>query len=104
MFGDLAAASPRVSLEAIAVRDPDLVLLTVPEGEPRPRPDPSARIGWTAIPAVAEGRVRVLDADLLGRLGPRIVAATLELARAIHPEATDALSAIDSDPPRLVCP
>jgi ABC-type Fe3+-hydroxamate transport system substrate-binding protein len=102
IFGDLAAASPQVSLEAIAVRDPDLVLLPVTAEQPPA--DPGSRVGWTAIPAVAEGRIRMLDSDLLSRLGPRVVGATVSLGRAIHPEATGRLAEIDSNPPRRVCP
>ncbi len=101
VFGDLAAASPQVSLEAIAVRDPDLVLVSVAAGQPSA--DPQRRVGWTAVPAVAEGRIRVLDSDLLGRLGPRVVAAAISLARAIHPEAAHRLGSIASIPPPSVC-
>lgn len=101
IFGDLTAASPQVSIEAIAVRDPDLIL--IPATAEAPPSVPGGRVGWTAIPAAAEGRNRILDSDLLSRLGPRVVEATVSLARAIHPETTVQLAEIASAPPHRVC-
>ena len=89
VFGDLPEPSPQVSLEAILVRDPQLVLVPAESGAIRD--DPSDRQGWTAIPAVREGRVRGVEADLLHRLGPRIGEAAVALAIAIHPELADLL-------------
>jgi len=83
VFGDMPQASPRVSLEAIASRNPDVVI--VPRGGSG-RAGPGARPGWRAIPAVAAGRVRSVDRDLLDRLGPRVGDAAGSLAEAIHPQ------------------
>ncbi len=83
VFGDLPQASPRVSLEAIAARDPDVII--VPRST-RGRVDPTRRPAWRSIPAVAAGRVRDVDGDLLDRLGPRVGEAAGALAVAIHPE------------------
>jgi iron complex transport system substrate-binding protein len=95
VFGDLPQASPRVSLEAIAARDPDVVI--VPRSV-RGRLDPSRRPAWRAIPAVAAGRVREVDGDLIDRLGPRVGEAAGALAAAIHPELAGDPSV--SDPAR----
>ncbi|MCG8469243.1 MAG: helical backbone metal receptor [Gemmatimonadetes bacterium] len=84
VFGDLDASAPRVSLEAIIRRDPDIVVAPVePEGAP---PDLSARAGWAQVGAVAEGRIVAVDRDLVSRLGPRVADAAGALATAIHPE------------------
>ncbi|MFQ5746674.1 MAG: helical backbone metal receptor [Gemmatimonadota bacterium] len=89
IFGDVAAPSPRVGLEAIVVRRPKIMILPVGR-DPRFRPPaPSRRPGWDAIDAVRGGRVREVDADLLHRLGPRIGQAAAALAEAIHPEARE---------------
>lgn len=85
-FGDLSPASPRVGLEAIAARDPDLILWPVEAGSAASRPPPDRRPGWRALRAVRAGAVRRVDADLVHRLGPRVGVAAAELARAIHPE------------------
>jgi iron complex transport system substrate-binding protein len=85
VFGDIAAPSPRVALEAIVVRDPDLIL--VPSGAAAAgATKPSGRPGWTAVGAVGRGDVRAVDAGLLHRLGPRVGAAARFLAAVLHPE------------------
>ncbi len=83
IFSDLDAPSPQVSLEAIVVRDPDLVLIPVEAGVTQQRP--AERSGWQSIPAVREGRVAEVDASLVHRLGPRLGEAAAALAIAIHP-------------------
>jgi iron complex transport system substrate-binding protein len=47
----------------------------------------AARPGFAAIAAVMQGRVVLLDSDLVSRPGPRIVDGLRELAEALHPEA-----------------
>ncbi|MFO7587979.1 MAG: helical backbone metal receptor [Gemmatimonadota bacterium] len=85
VFGDVAAPSPRVALEAIVLRDPDLIL--VPSGAAAAgATKPSARPGWRAVGAVGRGDVRAVDAGLLHRLGPRVGAAARFLAAVLHPE------------------
>lgn len=84
IFGDLAAASPRVSLEAIIERDPDRILVAVPPQAGDRRPDLAARHGWDRIPAVSEGRVAPVDRDLVTRLGPRVADAASAIGRALH--------------------
>jgi len=84
VFGDLPEPSPQVSLEAIVVRDPALVLVPIESGSIRDTP--TDRQGWAVVPAIRDGRVRNVEADLLHRLGPRIGEAALALAAAIHPE------------------
>ncbi len=88
VFGDLSAPSPQVSLEAIALRRPEVVLWAVPAGEAPSVPPPAERPGWRTVPAVRDAAVRRVDADLVHRLGPRLPDAAAALARAIHPEAT----------------
>jgi iron complex transport system substrate-binding protein len=63
---------PQISLESLVHRQPDVVMLPVGE-------DPTASVarlraepGWRDLRAVREGRVAVVDADLMNRPGPRI--------------------------------
>lgn len=85
-FHDVEAPSPTISLEAIAVRDPDLILFPVGDGWDGAS-HPADRPLWSSLRAVRAGNVRRVDADLLHRLGPRVGKAVRELARVIHPEA-----------------
>ena len=84
-FHDTAAPSPAVSLEAIVVRDPDVIVFPVSQtwgGAAHPGERPL----WRGLRAVATGNVRQVDADLLHRLGPRVGEAARQLAEAIHPD------------------
>lgn len=96
VFGELQVASPQVSLEAIAARDPDLLLWPSEPGSAAPPGGaaPSQRPGWQVLRAVREGRVRRVDGELLHRLGPRVGEAALQLAQAIHPEAANRLESV----------
>lgn len=85
VFSDVASPSPQVSLEAIAARDPEIILYPVHRGAERtPIPD---RPGWEVLRAAREDRIRVFDGEIVVRLGPRIADGVRELARAIHGES-----------------
>jgi ABC-type Fe3+-hydroxamate transport system substrate-binding protein len=88
VFGDLPGPSPRVSLEAIVARAPDVVVWPR-TGSSAEGSRPGERVGWRSLDAVAAGEVRSVDGDLLHRLGPRIGAAARELAAALHPERSE---------------
>ena len=88
-FGDVRGNWPLVSMEEVVRRDPDYVIVPVSGwGTPLVPPglrDPAAgrmaaRPGWSAVPAVAAGRVISVDASLFGRPGPRMGEAALYLA------------------------
>lgn len=97
VFGHLGAPSPQVSLEAIVRADPEVVVFSATSGGV----PPDERPGWEHIPAVAAGHVAGVDGDLLGRLGPRVADAALQLARAIHGAPPDT---VRSGPaPALAC-
>ena len=79
LFDDLAAASAPVSLEAIASRDPDLILVV---GDSLPAF--SRRAEWQSLRAVHAGRfVRVPEA-LFSRPSPRSPAALVALRTALE--------------------
>ena len=85
-FHDVGAPSPTISLEAIALRDPDLILFPV-SGAWGGTSHPAERPTWSSLRAVRTGNVRRVEADPLHRLGPRIGRAVRTLAAVIHPEA-----------------
>lgn len=84
-FHGVSSPSPTVSLEAIVLRDPDIIVHPVSQiwgGATHPTKRPL----WRGLRAVTSGHVREVDADLLHRLGPRIGEAARHLAEALHPE------------------
>jgi iron complex transport system substrate-binding protein len=77
---------PQLSVEAIILNDPDVIVLadhnygqTVEMVKERP--------GWEDIRAVREGRiVEIANDDIVSRPGPRLVEGLEFLAQALHPE------------------
>jgi ABC-type Fe3+-hydroxamate transport system substrate-binding protein len=85
-FGDLTAAWPTVSLEAITARQPAWILTS--KGQPGQRlAELRARPGWRDLAAVKAGRVLEIPGDLFARAGPTIpdaAAAIVAARRAIE--------------------
>ena len=76
LFADVAATASTISIEAVAVRNPDLILTTA-DG-------PSAfmdRPEWQVVPAVRERRFLKVTGSEFSRPGPRTPQAVAELAR-----------------------
>ncbi len=89
--GDNVAADadspwPQLSVEAIVLHDPDVIVLADHNyGETAEMV--KSRPGWKEIRAVKEGRiVEITDDDVMSRPGPRVVEALEFLARALHPD------------------
>ncbi len=83
IFADAGRSWPRVSIEAILRRDPDVLVIA------RHAPDaPGApwleAPGWRELRAVREGRYLMVDGDLFNRPGPRVAEAASQLARFLH--------------------
>lgn len=77
---------PQLSVEAIILKDPDvLVLADHNYGETAEMV--KERPGWEEISAVRDGRVvEITNDDIVSRPGPRIVDGLEFLARALHPD------------------
>lgn len=77
-FGDASSPWPQVSLEAVARRRPDFVLVPSATGV-----DTSLRGGgWSAV----SGRRQSVDPVLFGRPGPHLAEAATTLFRLFHPD------------------
>ena len=87
VFGDLAAPSPQVSLEAIIDRDPDVIVFPVSGRGQGGAAWLEERPGWENLRAVHSGSVVEVPAEIVHRLGPRVAEAARLLAAALHPEA-----------------
>jgi len=88
IFADLDATYPRVTIEEVIRRNPEVIVISVT--------DPGRAVAaaacrewrrWPCIQAVRDGKVFVVNADLLDRPAPRIVEGLERLAALLHPEA-----------------
>ena len=78
---------PRVSLEEVVARAPE-VILVASHLDAMDRPATITLGGlWREIPAVRSNRVVPVPGDTIHRFGPRVVEGLGHIARAIHPEA-----------------
>jgi len=73
----------QVSMEELLAKDPDVVLMTIPEEEYAPLKE---RPGWNSLRAVRERKVYFVNADLISRPGPGVVEGIKEVAAYIYPE------------------
>jgi len=78
VFGDLEGVAPAVDLEAVVVRDPELILSTVGDGDPARR-----WRRWSAVTAVRLGLVLAISPDELTRPSPRIVTGARAVCEAV---------------------
>jgi iron complex transport system substrate-binding protein len=76
---------PVFSMETVVLENPDVSLI--------PRVQSSLDLktlretpGWRSVKAVREGRVYLLDDDLVSRPGPRAVQGLRQIAEALHPD------------------
>jgi iron complex transport system substrate-binding protein len=76
----------QISLEVLVARDPSIIFLGSKSHADSSVQDIADRPGWEDIRAVKEGRVYLVDDDIVSRPGPRIVEGLELLARRIHPE------------------
>lgn len=71
VFGDLAALAPKVNLEAVLLRDPELIVASgVDDGRPAWLDD---WLQWPSISAVANGHLGFIDPDLTQRHSVRVL-------------------------------
>ena len=78
-FDDLATSSAPVSIEAVAARDPDYILVST-DGEPAI----ASRSEWRAVRAVRERKFLRVTGSEFNRPSPRIGTAVRQLAAALN--------------------
>jgi iron complex transport system substrate-binding protein len=88
---DLAGEYPTISLEAVILADPEVIIAGSGHGSGE---DLTFRFAQTELrledtDARCNNRVYAIDSDLTGRPGPRMIDALEEMARLIHPEIFD---------------
>jgi iron complex transport system substrate-binding protein len=77
---------PRFGMEEILNRSPEVILVSSmdPKGDYQRVLQEWSR--WQMIPAVKNGRVHLINSDLIDRPSPRIINGLEEIARILHPE------------------
>jgi iron complex transport system substrate-binding protein len=78
--GDVATGYPKISKETASALNPEVIILSDSEDNHEPN------AVFENSPAVKNGRVFKINADILSRPAPRIVDALEQMAKALHPE------------------
>ena len=84
VFGDAPRQWPRVSLEAIVLRDPDALVIPVQAGRESSHVLWLEGPGWRELRAVRTGRYLLADGDLFNRPGFRVAEAAALMAHFLH--------------------
>jgi iron complex transport system substrate-binding protein len=77
---------PRLGVEEILKRSPEVILITSMNSKEDYEKILQEWSRWQTIPAVKHGRVYLIDSDLVDRPSPRIIDGLEEIARILHPE------------------
>lgn len=85
--GETATPYPRLAMEEVVARDPEIIVFPVGDSEGIPVEDQRQWRRWSNLSAVTHNRFVAVPSVLLDRPGPRLVEGLELLARAIHPEA-----------------
>ena len=77
---EVESAYPKISKETASALNPEVIILSDSEDNKEPNDV------FKNSPAVKNGRVFKVNADILSRPGPRLVDALEQIARDLHPE------------------
>ncbi|MCJ7642701.1 MAG: ABC transporter substrate-binding protein, partial [Desulfobacterales bacterium] len=77
---------PRLGMEEILKRSPEVIIVS--SMNPKGNYEKTLRewTRWKTLPAVQQGRIHLVDSDLIDRPSPRIIEGLEEMARILHPE------------------
>lgn len=73
----------QISMEDVLIKNPDVILITIPEELVE---DLVSRPGWGELSAVKEEKVYFVDDDLISRPGPSIIDGVKHIARHLYPD------------------
>ncbi len=85
--GGTSTAYPRLAMEEVQARDPEIIVFPGGASEGIPVEEQQQWRRWSNLSAVKRNRFVVIPSVLLDRPGPRLVEGLELLAQAIHPEA-----------------
>ncbi len=78
---------PRLSMEEVLLRKPEVIVITSMKREGDFRAETAKWKRWPDIPAVKHSRIYVIDSDLMDRASPRLFDGLEQLFRLLHPQA-----------------
>jgi len=87
---DASLPYPRLSMEQVLAKDPELILFPVGQAEGIPEHEQAQWRRWSTISAVRNGRLAHIEGDVINRPGPRIALGLERLIDVIHPNAEPA--------------
>lgn len=85
IVGHTTIPYPKVSLEEVLRRDPEVLLFPVGASEGIPEVEQRQWRKWASLAAVVHNRLHQVKAELVNRPGPRVVEGIEALAGALHP-------------------
>ena len=77
---------PRINIEEVIRRKPDIIVISSMERGGEFERARKSWLKWPSIPAVKNGKIYLINSDLMDRPSPRIVEGLETMARFIHPE------------------
>lgn len=86
IFSDAQGDYPQVSSEELLSRNPQVIISSDTHGDKLSLEAMKEREGWQEIDAFKNGRVILLDGNIVSRPGPRIIDAIEMIASALYPE------------------
>ena len=86
ILGRMTMPYPKVSLEEVIRKDPEVIIFPIGTTEGIPEAEQNGWRKWTGISAVAHNRLYQVQGVLVNRPGPRVVEGIEVLAHLLHPE------------------
>jgi iron complex transport system substrate-binding protein len=86
MTADEPVTYPRISIEEVIRKRPDIIIISSMERGGEFEKAREEWMKWKSIPAVKNNRVYLIDSDLIDRPSQRIIDGLEEMARLIHSE------------------
>jgi iron complex transport system substrate-binding protein len=86
MTGDQPITYPKLNMEEVIRKGPDVIIISSMEKGREFENAKQEWFRWPTVPAVSNGKVYLIDSDLIDRPAPRIVSGLEEIARLLHPE------------------
>jgi iron complex transport system substrate-binding protein len=86
MTADSGISYPRISIEEVLKKKPEIIIISSMDRGGMFEKARQEWLKWTSIPAARDGKVYLIDSDLIDRPSPRIIDGIEEMARLIHPE------------------
>jgi iron complex transport system substrate-binding protein len=86
MTADEPITYPRISIEEVIRKKPDIIIISTMDMEAAGEKAREDWMKWKSIPAVKNNQVYLIDSDTINRPSQRIVEGLEAMARLIHPE------------------